>query len=151
MRGIRLRFERHSDLEPFRARCLDRAVEVVARLDVNRNGVAARRRDRLEVLLRRLGHQVAVDHAVHPMDLLRDRLQHDRADRDRLDEVAVANVEVEDANAGAHQRLDLLAESREIRRIEGRLDLDRPHPLGPRHDAAVYCGVRRAMKKPLVR
>src|SRR5262249_12112581 len=133
------------------ARRLNRVVEIVTGLDVHGNAVAAGCRNRFEVLLGRLSHQVDVDYAVHAVDLLGDRREHDRADRDRLDEVPVADVEMEDAHAGDHQRLDLLAEPREVARVQGRLDFDGPHPVAPRHDAPVYCCLRRAMKNPLVR
>ena len=79
-------------------------------------------------------HQVAVDGtALDRVHARRDRLEHDRADRDRLDEVTVADVEVEDARARAQQNIDLLAEAREVGRIERGLDLDRPDPLPPGH------------------
>ena len=55
-------------------------------------------------------HHVHVEPAAEAVDERRDRLEHDRADRDRLDEVAVADVEVEHQHTGAHQVLDLLAE-----------------------------------------
>jgi hypothetical protein len=48
-----------------------------------------------------LRHQVAIHVRSRVVDLLRDRLQDDRAHRDRLDEVAVPYVEVEDPHAGA--------------------------------------------------
>jgi hypothetical protein len=80
-----------------------------------------------------LRHQVAVDHRARAVDLLGDRLQHDRPDRDRLDEVPVADIEVEDAHAGAQERVDLVAEVCEIGRVEGRLDLYRPDPVVPGH------------------
>ena len=79
------------------------AAHVVDRLVVERDAVAAGLRDRLEVLRRALDHQVHVDRAAERVDERRDRLQHDRPHRDRLDEVAVADVEVEDAAAGDEQ------------------------------------------------
>ena len=48
-------------------------------------------------------HQMAVDHAAAAWIDRRDRLEHDRPDRDRLDEVPVADVEVEDPHAGVEQ------------------------------------------------
>jgi len=86
----------------------------------------------------------------------RDRLQHDRAESDRLDEVTVTDVEVEDACARAKQHVDLLAEVGEVRRIQRRLDLHRSDPFAPGHAAARSYDFapdgtrRRAMKKPLV-
>ena len=49
--------------------------------------------------------------------------------------MAIADVEVKDPDAGVKQRLDLLAEAREVRRVDRRLDLDRANPLPPRHTA----------------
>ena len=81
-------------------------------------------------------HQVAVDRGafdgVHERG---DVLEHDRAHGDRLDEMAVAHVEVEDARAGAEQDVDLLAERCEVRRVERRFDFDRPDPVSPGHAA----------------
>ena len=76
---------------------------------------------------------MAVEHAAEPVDDRRDRLEDDRADRDRLDEVPVTDVEVEDAHARLHDRLDLLAEPREVGRVERRLDLGGAHPFVPAH------------------
>ena len=78
-------------------------------------------------------HQMAVDPAAEVVDARSDRSQHDRADRHRRDEMPVADVEVEDAGAGLRDVLDLLTEPPEVRRVERRLDLDRPHPVAPRH------------------
>src|SRR5207253_4778658 len=106
--------EGHTDLQLFRARGPDNAVQIVARLDVNRDAVPARGGDGLEVLRGRLGHQMTVDHPALPVDLIRDGLEDDRPDRDRLDEVTVAHVEMEDADTGAHEHVDLLAQPREV-------------------------------------
>ena len=107
--------------------------QVLARFVVHGDAVTARCRECLEVLLRAFGHQMAVDEAAGVVDLLRDRLEHDRPDRDRLDEVSVTCVEMEDLHARAHERVDLVAEIGEVARVERRLDLDRPHPVVPRH------------------
>ena len=48
--------------------------------------------------------------------------------------MAVTDVEMEDADARVQQVLDLLAEMREIRRVQRRLDLDCPHPVAPSHN-----------------
>ncbi len=97
------------------------------------DAVAARLRELLEVVRRVVDHQVAVDASVLRVDHRCDRAQHDRPDRHRRDEMAVADVEVEDADAGVQQGLDLLAELREVRRVQRRLDLDGPHPVAPSH------------------
>ena len=47
----------------------------------------------------------------------------------------ISHVEVEDARASVEQRLDLVSESREVRRVEGRLDLDSADPVMPGHPA----------------
>ena len=79
------------------------------------------------------------------VDQRRDRAEHDGPDRDRRDEVAVADVEVEDAGACVEQRFDLLAEPREVGGVERWLDLGRPD-VAPRHQPILS----RATKKPLV-
>ena len=126
------------------------AADVGDGLVVERDAVAACCRDGLEVLAGILDHQVHVDHAAAAMDHRRDRLQHDRPHRDRLDEVAVADVEVEDAALGPQQLVDLGAEVREVCAVERRLDLDRPDPVPPGHRSRSY-DFNRAMKNPLVR
>src|SRR5207253_6213593 len=82
-------------------------------------------------------HQVAVEHPAALVYEWRDRLEDDGPDRHGLDEVAVADVEVEDAAPGAQEHVDLLPEAREVRRVERRLDLGVPHPIPPRHAAIV--------------
>ena len=134
--GRRLGIEREADAEALFARERGDRLRIVARLVVKRDARAAGFADRLEVALGILDHQVAVDRALVLEDHRRDRLEHDRPDRDRRDEMAVTDVEVEDARAGAQQGLDLLAEPREVGRVERRLDLDRPHPVTPAHGCA---------------
>ena len=122
---VGLGIERDADPSPWLARDGDRRGHVVDDLVVERDAVAAGLRELREVLRRVVDHQVAVDRrAVDRVDERRDRLQHDRPDRDRLDEVPVADVEVEDARARPQQHLDLVAEAREVGRVERRLDLD---------------------------
>ena len=131
---LRLGVERDAHLQPVLARDRDRRRHVVDRLVVERHAVAAGPRDLREVPRRVVDHQVAVDRgALDGVDERRDRLQHDRPHRDRLDEMAVADVEVEDARAGPQQHLDLLAEVREVRRIQRRLDLHGSDPVLPGH------------------
>ena len=62
-----------------------------------------------------------------------DRRHDDRPDRDLGDEVAVAGVEVEDARARLHERAELVAEAREVGRVDRRLDLDLACPFAPAH------------------
>ena len=111
----------------------DDGAQIRAGLVVDGDAVTAGPLDRSEVLLRRLRHQVAVDERPAVVDDRRDPLQDDRADRDRLDEVAVADVEVKDAHARAEQHLDLLAEPREVGRVERGLHLHRSDPVVPAH------------------
>ena len=90
-------------------------------------------RERLEVLVRVLGHQVDVEDSAPLAEQRRDRLQDDRPDRDRLDEVPVADVELEDLGAGVEQLGQLVAEPREVGRVDGRLDLGAARPVAPTH------------------
>ncbi len=118
---------------PVLSRGGDRRRDVVDRLEVEGHAVAARLRERLEVLRRMLDHQVHVDSRAGAVDPLGDRLQDDRPHRDRLDEMAVADVEVEDVHAGIEQLVDLLSEPREIGPVQRRLDLDLTRPVRPAH------------------
>ena len=51
----------------------------------------------------------------------------------------IPDVEMKDASAGAQEHLDLLAETREIGRVERRLDLDSPDPIPPSHSDWTLC------------
>ena len=68
-------------------------------------------RDLSEMVLGVVNHEMAVDDPAGAVDQRRDRLEDDGADRDRLDEVTVPDVEVEDARARVQQVIDLLAET----------------------------------------
>ena len=81
-------------------------------------------------------HQMAVEHRPPAVHQWRDRGEDDRADRDLGDEVAVPGVEVEDPRARLDQRAELLTETREVRRVDRRLDLDRACPVAPSHRSA---------------
>ena len=133
VRHTRLRLERESHLKIVRARREHDGRQVRARLVVHGDAVAAGLLDRSEVLLGTLSHQVTVDERAARVDDRRDRLEDDRAHRDRLDEVTVADVEVEHMHAGAKEHVDLLAQAREVGRIERRLDLHRSDPVVPAH------------------
>ncbi len=91
------------------------------------------RRERLEVPLRPLDHQVAVERRSPRMDERSDRGDHDRADRDLGDEVGVSGVEVDDLRARLDQHSELLAEAREVGGVDRRLDLHLACPLAPAH------------------
>src|SRR5204862_8180029 len=97
VRGARLRLEGETDLELVHARRADHRGEILAGLVVHGDAVTSGLGDRTEVPLRVLRHQMTVDLRAGVVDLLRDRLQDDRPDRDRLDEVPVADAEMEDA------------------------------------------------------
>ena len=135
-----LGIEGQPDLEALLTCEGDDAPQVRASLVVDGDAVGARLAELLEVALRRLGHQVAVEHAACSVDDRRDRLEHDRPRRDRWDEMAVADVEVEDAHFGAEQDLDLLAKPGEVGRVERRLDLDGADPVLPAHLCVILGG-----------
>ena len=84
-------------------------------------------RERLEVLRRLVDHQVAVEHAARLVHERRDRLEHDRPDRHRLDEVPVADVEVEDRGARARAAR---RPARRAARSRPRRATARPRPSG---------------------
>ena len=104
-----LRVERKSDREPLRPRCLDDGGQVLTGLEMNGDAVGPGLGERLEVAFGLEDHQVAIDRTAGFVDQRRNRLEDDRAGRDRRHEVAVADVEVEDTDAGSEQHLDLLA------------------------------------------
>ena len=131
--GLALGVEGDAGLQTVLARGGDRGGDVVHDLVVEGGAVAARARDLREVAQRVVDHQVAVEHPACVVHERRDRLEHDGPDRHGLDEVAVADVEVEDAAPGLQEHVDLLAEAREVRRVERRLDFRVPHPLAPAH------------------
>ena len=144
---VRLRIERHPDLQSVLPRQGDDIRQVRTRLEVDGDAVGAGLGELRDMPLRPLDHQVDIEYAALAVDERRDPLEHDRADRHRRDEVTVADVEVEDAALGAQQHLDLLAEPREVGRVERRLDLDRADPVVPAHPADDRS---RAMKNPEV-
>ncbi len=71
---------------------------------VERDAVAARLGDLRDVALGVRHHQVAVEGGSPLVDERRDRPQDDRPDRHGLDEVAVPDVEMEDADARVEER-----------------------------------------------
>ena len=111
------------DLEPVRACGAATPRRVVRRLEVEGDPVGAGLGE-LGKVVGRVARPSGGSRPRRPrVDDRRDRPQHDRPDRHRRDEVAVADVEVEDAAARGEQRLDLLPEPREVGRVERRLDL----------------------------
>src|SRR5829696_1389368 len=118
-------------LEPVLPRPRHHVTHVLHRLDVEGDAVPTRLGDLLEVMRRVVDHQMAVDPAAELVDLRRDRAEHDRANRHRRDEVPVPDVEVEHLRTFVRQVGDLLTEAPEVRRVERRLDLERPDPVAP--------------------
>ncbi len=139
-RGLRSRLgvEDDADAEAERAGGIGDAGSVVGRLHVERHRVTAGGGDLLEVVRGVGDHQVAVEHAAPRVHQRSDRPQDDRADRHRGHEVPVPDVEMEDAAARVEQPLDLLAEAREVGRVQRRLDLDViADPVAPPHATIV--------------
>ena len=102
---------------------LQRVVDVRRRLGVHGDHVGAGLRERLDLPLGPLDHQVAVEDPAARVDEVADRLDDQRPDRDRRDEVPVHHVDVDHLRAGVHHELDLLGELREVAGEERRRDL----------------------------
>ncbi len=98
----------------------DRTMEVRAGLDVQRARVGARLREVGELALGPFDHQVHVEHAADGVDLVRDRGDDARPERDRRDEVPVHHVAVEGSRPGVEQLAHLCAERAEVRREDRR-------------------------------
>ena len=126
------RVERNACAEAELARLTDHAWQVVAGLEVHGDAVAARLGN-LPKVLGRLDHQVAVERPHRTGGRSANRLEDDRPDRDRLDEMSVTHVELEDPRSGPQQAFELVTEAREIRRVDRRLDLRSAYPVVPAH------------------
>jgi hypothetical protein len=113
----RLRVEDEPDLEALVTGEPHDGRKVVAHLEVDADAVGAGLAELRDMALRRFHHQVAVEPRPRVVDERSDRLEDDRAHRDRRDEMAVADVEVEDAGPGAKQLFHLFAEAGEVRRV----------------------------------
>ena len=123
--GRRGRVERQARVEPGVAHGLKRVVHVRRGLPVDGDRVGARPpRSPSIAPLRALDHEVHVEHAAALVHQVAERVDDQRADRDRRHEVAVHHVHVDDARAGVHDRLDLLAEAREVGRQDRGRDAD---------------------------
>ena len=70
--------------------------------------------ERVDLALGPLDHQVHVEHRTGAVDALAQRRDDDRPHRDRRDEVAVHDVDVDDPRAGVEHLLHLRAEAREV-------------------------------------
>ena len=107
LRRLGAGIERDAYREAVRARGVGTPRGIVRSLDVKRDRVAAGRRDLGEVV----GRVVTMrwQSSIPPASWImrRDRAEHDRPDRHRGNEVAVTDVEVEDAAAGVEQCPDL--------------------------------------------
>ena len=99
-----------------------RVVDVRRRLELDRDRVGAGLRELRHLALGPLDHQVTVEHSPGLVNLVADRLDDHGADRDRRDEVAVHDVDVDSPRAGLHDRAHLLAEACVIGRQDRRLD-----------------------------
>ena len=120
---------------------LQRVVDVRRRLELDRDRVGARLDELLDLALGPLDHQVAVEQAAGVVHLVADRLDDHRPDRDRRDEVAVHDVDVDRARAGVEHRRELLAEARVVGRQDRRLHLRRDQLASSRFlRALIYTG-----------
>ena len=99
------------------ARLLDRAdrvVDVRRGLGVERDVVGARPWRTRDLALGALDHQVHVDQRAGGVDAVGERGDDERPHRDRRHEVAVHDVDVDDARAGVEHLADLVPEAGEV-------------------------------------
>ena len=149
--GIGLGIERDSNTQAELACVRDQRRRVVDDLVMEGDVVRPCFLEGLEVVLGVVHHEMDVEDAAALAKERRDRLGHDRADRDRLDEVPVADVELEDLRAALEQGHHVVAQSREIRRVDRRLDLGPAHPLVPAHRRGSYGANRTLMGRHYIR
>jgi hypothetical protein len=76
--------------------------------------VGARLREVWDVTFGALDHQVHVDDPTRVVHLVGQRVDDQRAHRDRRHEMAVHDVDVDRPRARVHHRRDLLAQAREV-------------------------------------
>ena len=100
-------------------------MDMRGRLDVDRDAVGAGRDEVRHLPLGPLDHQVHVDDRAGRMDLVGERRDDVRAERDRRHEVAVHHINVDHARAGREHLADLRAQPREVGRQDRRRDLAR--------------------------
>jgi hypothetical protein len=120
----RFGIERQPNPKPERSCLRYCARRILDGLEVEGDAVGSCGGDLRYVPLRLGDHQVTVDKRPTHMDERGDRLEHYRPHRDRLDEVPIADVEVEDPGPGIDELLDLSAEIGEVGRVQRRLYLD---------------------------
>ncbi len=126
-RGARV--DRHPGPAARLADHLDRAVDVGGRLGVEGDGVRAGAGELGDLALGRVDHEVDVELGVE----VAQRLHDDRPHRDRRDEVAVHDVDVDHRRARGEDLGDLGAQAPEVGGEDGRSDavahtVDGPHP-----------------------
>jgi hypothetical protein len=90
---------------------------------VERDAGRAGLRELGDLALRPVDHEVDVD-VDRVADVLAQRGEHERADGDRRDELAVHDVEVDDGGTGGDHLVDLRAEAGEVGRQDRRCDAD---------------------------
>ena len=89
-------------------------MQVRRRLDLDEDAVGAGVGELVDLALGALDHEVDLEDRARVVDLVAQGLDDDRPHRDRRDEVAVHDVDVDDLGAGLEHRADLLAEPREV-------------------------------------
>src|SRR5262249_33206128 len=107
----RARIKRHPCLPAERADCLQRAMHMRPRLDVNGNDVGAGFGKSLEIGIAGRDHQVHVEHF---LGVRTQRFHHAGTDRDIGHEVPVHYVDMDPIGAGVIDRAHLLAELGEV-------------------------------------
>jgi hypothetical protein len=98
-------------------------MDVRGRLDVDRDAVGSGADEVGDLAFRPIDHQVHVDHRTGGVDAVGQGRNHVRAERDRRDEVAVHDVDVDDAGASRQYLVDLAAEPAEICREDRGCDV----------------------------
>jgi hypothetical protein len=96
---------------------------------MDRDAVRACIGERPHLLGGSLDHEVHVQRAARRVDPLGDRACDERPDRDRRDEVAVHDVDVDHASAGRDHLFHLLAEPGKVGSQDRRRDSARPEEL----------------------
>jgi hypothetical protein len=100
-----------------------RVVQVRCRLGVDGDAVRSGLCHRLDLALGSLDHQVHVDDRAAGVHALGDRLDDQRTERDRRNEVAVHHVDVDHPRPGPHHLIDLAPEPGEVSRKDRRRQL----------------------------
>ena len=117
-------------MQPASATRRKQTVRVAGRLRVKADRVGAGLGEIRDLPVGVFDHQVAVEDAAGVVDLVGDRGDDQRPDRDRRDERAVHHVDVDDPRACRHHVGDLGAEPGEVGREDRRGDADALQRLG---------------------